>query len=260
MTGFMQQGMSLPDRPRHPLPMALLAQILGACASIILALVVSMACVIPLWVIAIGQGVFAAAIAWRLKAPPWWLGIHLIFLPCALLAHYLAWPSWLWFSGFLGLLLVFWRTDISQVPLYLTNHKSREALLSLLPVVPVRVIDIGCGDGRVLRYLARARPDCQFVGFEHAPLTSAWAWILSRKLTNLSIYQGDFWGHGLAAYGLVYAFLSPVPMARLWAKARAEMHPGAFLVSNSFMIPEAEPQQIVMVEDKRHTHLYVYRR
>ncbi len=58
---------------------------------------------------------------------------------------------------------------------------------------------------------------------------------------------------------MVYAFLSPVPMSALWAKAVREMRPGCWLISNSFEISRATPANIVSVGDRRNTHLYCYR-
>jgi hypothetical protein len=65
--------------------------------------------------------------------------------------------------------------------------------------------------------------------------------------------------HDWQHYDLVYAFLSPVPMAAVWRKARAELRPGSLLVSNSFPLPEREPDALIEVGDRRRTVLYVYR-
>ena len=86
-------------------------------------------------------------------------------------------------------------------------------------------------DGALLRHLARARPDCRFVGIEHAPLPWCWAWLSARSIGNLEIRLGDFWTHSLEGYAVVHAYLSPAAMPRLAAKAGDEMRPGARLVS-----------------------------
>ena len=209
--------------------------------------------------LAAAQGSCAALVSYLLRGPVWWLPIHLGFMPLAVLALGLGLPSWVWLAGFIMLLLVFWRTDRSRVPLYLTNAASSGALLKLLPAAPSAAIDLGCGDGGLLRRLAGARPDCRFVGFEHAPLTWAWAWLRCRRLPNVEIRYGDFWSHPLGDYVLVYAFLSPIPMQRLWIKAKAEMKVDARLISNSFAVPDVRPESTVDVADGRQTRLYCYR-
>lgn len=237
-----------------PLRLALVAQVLGA------VLAAGMLLFPPVQPLALAgaQGLCAALASHLLRAPVWWLPIHLGFMPLAVLALGLGLPSWIWLAAFVLLLLVFWRTDRSQVPLYLTNARTAEALSGLLPMMPVAVIDLGCGDGGLLRRLAMARPDCRFVGFEHAPLTWAWAWLSNRRLNNVEIRFGDFWSHPLDDYSLIYAFLSPVPMERLWTKARNELKAGALLVSNSFPVPDMEPLAAIEVSDGRRTHLYCY--
>lgn len=205
------------------------------------------------------QGVGAAAIALAQRAPPWWLAIHAGFLPLAVVASRLALPPWLWLGGFVLLLLVFWRTDRSRVPLFLSSAETRSALAGLLPGTPAHVLDLGCGDGALLAELARARPDCRFVGYEHAPLPWLWARLRCRRLPNVSVRLGDFWPHALSPYDLVYAFLSPAPMERLWAKAAVELRPGALLVSNSFAVPGATAERMLELQDRRRTRLYCYR-
>ena len=86
----------------------------------------------------------------------------------------------------------------------------------------------------------------------------AWARISCRQLPNIEIRYGDFWSQPLGDYGLVYAFLSPDPMPRLWDKAGIEMKPGALLVSNSFAVPGAAPTKTIDVGDGRRTQLHCY--
>jgi len=248
-----------PHQQARPLTHAALAQILGAVlAGGLIGLLLPALLVQPLTIAAI-QGLCAALISHLLRGPVWWLPIQIGFMPLAVLSLGLGLPSWVWLAGFAMLLLVFWRTDRSRVPLYLTNAVASEALAKLLPAEPIAVIDLGCGDGGLLRRLARARPDCRFVGFEHAPLPWAWAWLSCRRRPNVEIRFGDFWSHPLGGYALVYAFLSPVPMQQLWAKAKAEMQANALLVSNSFAIPDIRPESTVEVVDHRRTRFYCYR-
>jgi len=113
-------------------------------------------------------------------------------------------------------------------------------------------------DGGLLLRLARARPDCQFTGIEHAPLTWLLAKLRSLGRPNVTIRHGDFWAAPLTQYAVVYAFLSPAPMPRLWVKACTEMAPNALLVSNSFAVPGIEPASTTAVADRRNTRLFLY--
>lgn len=242
-----------------PLRAALIAQIAGGLVTFAFA-----QWVLPeLWRVPVGlaaiQGGCAAVVARGLKTPVWWLAIHLLFMPLVVLARGLEIPPGWYLAGFVLMLLVFWRTDRSRVPLYLSNEKTAAALAMLLPSGPCQVIDLGCGDGRLIRHLARARPDCRFLGIEHAPLPWLWAWFGSLGLRNCRVRYGDFWQESLHPYDLVYAFLSPVPMTQLWVKASGEMRPPALLVSNSFPVPDQEPRQTVQVDDRRATRLLCYR-
>lgn len=246
-------------RVRAPWRHALLAQALGGVLAGGLLLLFPALRLAPPLAIAGLQGLGAALAARLLRAPVWWLPIHLGFMPLALLAQRLGLPSWVWLAGLAILLSIFWRTDLSRVPLFLSSVAASEALARLLPAEPAALIDLGCGDGGLLRRLARARPDCRFVGVEHAPLPWVWAWLSCRKLPNVEIRFGDYWSHPLGGYALVYAFLSPAPMQQLWVKARAEMRPGALLISNSFAIPDVPCAATVEVADGRRTRLYCYR-
>ena len=242
-----------------PLRKALVAQLLGTVlAGAVVWLLFPALGTRPI-TLAGAQGLGAALASALLGGPVWWLPIHLGFMPLAVLAQGLGLPAWVWLASFVLLLLTFWRTDRSQVPLYLTNTAATEALAALLPAHPVAVADLGCGDGGLVRRLARMRPDCRFVGIEHAPLAWAWARFSCRGLSNVEIRFGDFWSLPLGGYALVYVFLSPVPMPRLWAKARTEMAPDALLVSNSFEVPEIRPERIIDVADRRQTRFLCYR-
>lgn len=246
-----------------PLRAALLAQLGGVLAVVLLIVALGQLAQIDLWqiplVLAMLQGAIAAMIARWQRVPRWWLAIHLGFVPLAVVVQGLAIdPRW-FLAGFILLFLVFWRTDRSRVPLYLSNRPTAAALAAQLPPAPCRVLDLGCGDGGLLRRLAAARPDCRFVGIEHAPLTWLVARLRTLGLANVVVRRDDFWDEPLGDYDLVYAFLSPVPMPRLWAKARAEMAPGTVLISNSFAIPDLAPDRLIAVDDRRATRLYRYR-
>jgi len=243
----------------YPLRSALVAQILGGFAAVLIIRVGYPELFDAPLASALLQGVCAALISEWLRAPRWWLPIHGGFLPAVVLASRLEFaPGW-YLAAFCLLLLVYWRTDQSRVPLYLSNATTATALLQLLPPTTCHLVDLGCGHGGLLRRLARARPDCSFVGIEHAPLTWLWGKLANLALPNLQIRYGDFWRLNLAPYDIVYAFLSPVPMSRLMDKLRLEMRPGSVMISNSFAVPDVPAERFIEVADRRATRLFCYR-
>lgn len=235
---------------------ALLAQSAGLAGTFLLA---RSGVLSGLWPLVGAQAALAALIAVLLRSERWWLPIHLGFLPLVVAAHRLALhPGW-YLLAFIVLALTYWTSFRSQVPLYLSNRDTARAVLGLLPAGPARVLDIGAGTGSLLRPLARSRPDCQFTGVELAPGSWLLGRLLTRRLANLQWRRGDLFAEPWGDYDVVYAFLSPVPMAAVWNKAQAEMRPGSVLLSNSFPVPGCEPAFVVEVGDRRRTRLYAYR-
>ena len=253
----MMRGMS--DTRSSPLRGALFAQVAGALMAFSLIWLTRPFLALPLFHIAVVQGICAGFVSWRLGAPRWWWLINFAFLPLAVvaLALHIA-PGW-YLGAFALTLLVFWRTDKSRVPLYLSNAETAAAVAALLPAQACSFIDLGCGDGRLLSRLASARPDCRFTGIEHAPLTWLLAKCLNLRHANVLIRYGDFWQQDLGHFDVVYAFLSPAPMPALDKKADAEMEAGKLLISNSFPVPEQQPDQVVTLADRRETQLFCYK-
>ena len=235
---------------------ALVAQLAGLAAAVALARSGTLA---GLWPLVGTQALVAAGVAAGLRSARWWLPIHLGFLPLVVIAHGAALhPGW-YLGGFVVLVLVYWTSFRTQVPLYLSNRATAAAVAELLPEGPARMLDIGAGTGALLRPLAQARPDCRFTGIELAPATWAIGRLLLRGHANVEWLRGDLFSPDWSGYDLVYAFLSPVPMPAVWAKAIAEMRPGSLLVSNSFEVPGHEADAVIEVGDRRGTRLFLYR-
>ncbi|MDR2208034.1 MAG: class I SAM-dependent methyltransferase [Azoarcus sp.] len=208
------------------------------------------------WMLAFSQAVAATLAAMALRSTRWWLAIHFVFTPLAFAAHALEIPPAAWLAAFVVFALIFWSSYRTQVPLFLSNRQTACAVAGLLPPGPIEVLDIGCGIGSFLAAFAQQRRDARLTGIESAPVPFALSRI--RKHPAITVIRGDFFAHSWAGYDLVYAFLSPVPMADVWEKARREMKPGSLLVSNSFGIPGIEPDRVIEVADRRQTRLLVF--
>ncbi|GAA5169324.1 class I SAM-dependent methyltransferase [Viridibacterium curvum] len=209
--------------------------------------------------LSISQGFIAATLSAGLGAPRWWSGIHLAFLPGIVLAMQSKLPPWVYLTAFVLLAATYWTSFRTQVPLFLSNRITVHRLAAFLPDTPTRFLDVGSGTGSMVRRLARLRPDWQIDGIENAPAPFFLSKLLARAQVNAALLRGDFWRYSLEPYDVVYAFLSPVPMPALWAKAAREMAPGSLLISNSFEIPGMEPERVIHIDDPRRTQLYCYR-
>lgn len=207
------------------------------------------------------QGVIAAGIGHWLGMARWWLPINLLFVPALVAALAMA-LSPFWFLGaFLLLVLIYGKIYQTQVPLYLSSHVAVKTIASLLPQQHgFSFIDLGSGCGGLLQQLSKTRPDGDYHGIEAAPLP----FLLSKcrgilGATGWHASWGNFWSLDLAHYDVVYAYLSPVPMAMLWRKIRKEMRPGSIFISNSFMIPGIEPEVTLKLDDFGGSTLYLWR-
>lgn len=215
---------------------------------------------IHLQAILAAQGVLAALIGHGFKLDWWWAPIHLAVPYTIWGALALGLPGWVYPTAFFALLLVFAGAGRDRVPLYLSNRKTIDALAALLPKQDgFQFIDLGCGLGGPLRELARQRPDGMFEGIETAPLSYAAARLRLWRSPNARVRFGDLWSGDLSRHDTVYCFLSPQPMPRLYKKARAEMKPGALLISNSFEVPGHPADEIIEVGDRRQTKLLLWR-
>ncbi len=168
-------------------------------------------------------------------------------------------PSGLYLALFLGLALLFGGGLLTRVPLY---HASRDAWAKLEDLVPgtpgFHFVDLGCGFGGPVAHLARVRPDGWFVGVEASPVTWLVAWARCLPLRNTHIHLGSLWRINLADMDVAYAFLSPVPMAALWAKARREMPSGGRFISHSFEVPGETPHRVIPVRGREGARLLVW--
>lgn len=163
-------------------------------------------------------------------------------------------PAWAWLLP-LGLLLLAyplraWR----DAPLFPTPARALTGLALLAPLpAGARVLDAGCGLGQGLRALRGQYPEATLAGTEWSPLLALAArW----RCRDAAVKRGDLWADDWSAQDLVYLFQRPESMARAWAKARAEMAPGRWLVSLDFAVPEVPPTHVLEGQDGPTLWLY----
>ncbi|MDR7268814.1 SAM-dependent methyltransferase [Pelomonas saccharophila] len=189
--------------------------------------------------LALGAAV-AAALAW-LNEERWRRLIVALGFPTSVLA--LGWQGGasglLWLAPLALLWWLYPRRTWSEAPLFPTPRGALERLPALAPLPPgARVLDAGCGVGDGLRELVHIYPEACVEGVEWSrPL----AWAARLRVRGATVRQGDLWADDWAPFALVYVFQRPESMPRVWAKACAELAPGAWLASLDFAVPDAQP-------------------
>jgi hypothetical protein len=231
---------------------AALAQALAGVATLALAQWTGGA--LPGAALLIAHSAAATAVAWAAGLPWWWLPMQFLFAPALVAALRVEiGPGW-FLAGFVLLALVYWSTYRTRVPLYLSGQRVWQALEGLLPAQG-KVLDLGSGLGGPLAFLARRQPALRFAGIEAAPLPFVVSRLRAVGRRNLRFRFGSFWTRSIGEYDLVFAYLSPAAMPRLWEKVQAEMRPGSSFVSVEFAVPGVEPHRVLQAG---HRRLYVW--
>ena len=163
-------------------------------------------------------------------------------------------PAWAWLGPLAVLLAAYPMRAWRDAPLFPTPPGALNGLAALtaLPSA-VRMLDAGCGLGHGLTALHSEWPAGRIEGIE-------WSWPL-RLVTALRcpwarVRQGDMWRCDWAGLDLVYLFQRPDSMARAWAKAQAELAPGAWLASLEFAVPGVTSTAVLRTASDKPVWLY----
>ena len=261
--GFARGQLLAHSLERMPPALAgLLIQVVATAAALALYCVAEVASIDTPWTLwALLQAGIAVLLATATGQAQWWIVMHSAFAPAALLLGRIDPPPWI-YLGFAGALAVTNGNALRErVPLFLTSRAACDRLLELLPTgTPIRFVDLGCGLGGVVCSVGRERPTDECLGLETAWLPYAVSRLRSLASPNrVTVRRQDLWTQDLSGADVVYAYLSPVPMARLWAKATGEMQAGSLFISNSFPVPGVAPERTLPVDDATGSALHVYR-
>ncbi|NPV03437.1 MAG: hypothetical protein HPY67_01720 [Syntrophaceae bacterium] len=136
--------------------------------------------------------------------------------------------------------------------------KIRKALDAVAMSPGELLVDVGCGDGRVLRE-ARRRYGVTCRGFEINPIAYLKATLLTLGRRGIEIRFGNFWKADLADADVVSCYLFPDVMRRLGEKLAAELASGARVISFNFPIPGWKPQATLRAASRLHNDpIYIY--
>ncbi|MFH1375389.1 MAG: 50S ribosomal protein L11 methyltransferase [Patescibacteria group bacterium] len=161
---------------------------------------------------------------------------------------------------FLLAFFYFFVAGFFRSPFVPANRKTVEKMLAAAKLRKgERVIDLGCGDGRII-FLAEQRYGVTAEGYE----VSTFVWLLAQlnrllKHSQAKIYRKNFFKADLAQADIVFCYLLPEVMRKLAPKLKQELKQGARIVSASFSLPDWEAVQVYEKEGGSEK-VFVYRR
>lgn len=146
----------------------------------------------------------------------------------------------------LGLLVVFCFSFVLLfgAPFLPTLPTQVNAALDLLDLKPEQLmIDLGCGDGRVL--IAAARRGWRVVGYELNPLLALLAWLRCRPYQDrVVVVWADYWRAQWPQADGIFAFILPRYMAKLHTKVIQSTKHAVKVASFGFKIPDKQPTRL----------------
>lgn len=125
-----------------------------------------------------------------------------------------------------------------------------------------RLVDLGCGDGRVL-VVAAKRYGAYAVGVELNPLLAKLAARECRFAGvwgSVDVVHGDLFSFDVSPFDVVYVYPSPAVVRRLAFKLAAECREGCRVVVHDHPLPAAEPVAAASIPSgSLHVHtVYLY--
>ncbi len=143
-----------------------------------------------------------------------------------------------------------------------TQPQVVDAVGRLLGEVTGELHELGAGWGNLAFALARRFPAARVVAWEVSPVPFAFCWLRQRLLgpANLEARLGNFLERPLGSASAVTCYLHRDAMAQLAVKLRAELQPGAVVVTNTFALPGWEPEATETLRDLFATRVMRYRR
>jgi SAM-dependent methyltransferase len=167
-----------------------------------------------------------------------------------------------------GLFLLFTYTFCTMLVLPFTRGAlfvptSRVRVRAILDAVPMTenqlLVDLGCGDGRMLRE-AELRYGVRGIGYELNPFAYLIARLNCFRLQDVTIRMCNFWNVDLGEADVVFCYLFPDVLQDLAQKLVREAKPGAVLVSCNFPLPGMTKERILHPNSSLHNDpIYIYR-
>jgi len=125
----------------------------------------------------------------------------------------------------------------------------------------LKIVDLGCGDGRVLRFLEKQGFKNLF-GYE----INLWPFTIGTiknffTRSNTKIYLKNFEKVNLGQFDIIFCYLLENYLVKLKNKFKTELKPDTKIISYGFQIPGWQPKQIIYTNKKNKNlgRVFVYK-
>jgi SAM-dependent methyltransferase len=141
-----------------------------------------------------------------------------------------------------------------------TSPERIAAFLEAVPMGPGQVfVDLGCGDGRVLKRVRRRYP-VKAMGYEINPLAYVLARLRCLGASGIEIRLGNFWKADLSEADIVFCYLYPDIMREIGPKLFRQLKPGVTFISCNFPVPGRAACRVLRPAGALHNDpIFIYR-
>lgn len=146
--------------------------------------------------------------------------------------------------AYTGINRIYYRHVLNGAPMVSTTNQAVENLSQILQQNTYSTfVDLGSGIGSIC---LTASKHCRSVnGYEVNLVPFVMAKLKTRNSHNVNIHLKNFWSIHLGAFDCTYVFGIPYIMADLERKFISEAKVGAVLFSNTFKLPNLQPESKV---------------
>ncbi len=124
------------------------------------------------------------------------------------------------------------------------------------------LVDLGCGDGRIL-ILASELYGCRCIGYEidNNLICEAVREIRSRGIRNVKIFRRDLFKADISDVDILTLYLTPKALGVLSKRIVEEMKNGSRIVSHDYEVPVLKPLRVEYIDTHGiHIHkIYLYK-
>ncbi|MEF2176173.1 MAG: methionine biosynthesis protein MetW [Candidatus Absconditabacteria bacterium] len=124
-----------------------------------------------------------------------------------------------------------------------------------------KLIDLGCGDGKVLRLLVGSQGLNKGIGYDLNHIAVLWGKIINKykKINNIEIKYNNFLKANLKEFDYIYIYLFPKHMAMYEDWIFENMGDNAVIIANTFPFEKRKPFQMLL-NDKGKERIFLYKK